>query len=274
MSTEAAEPGIKFELEGNVLWTRLNRPKLGNSLDPWCMQALVEQFTAADSNPDVRAIAIIGSGKNFCTGADVRPPTDSGMTEDVAAKPQSPIDYRKGLPPVQNLFRVMWELETPIIVGVNGNVMGIGNLLALCGDLVLASSGARWRQWFTTIGMMPHGGDIYFMPRIVGLQRALQMALLDEPMSSQQLHDWGVIYKVVEPDELEHEVRETAERVARGATRAIGQARRLYRRSIDVDITTAFNAELDAIGLVATTNDRFEGVQAARERRPPNFTGS
>jgi 2-(1,2-epoxy-1,2-dihydrophenyl)acetyl-CoA isomerase len=266
------EAGIKFELEGGVMWMRLNRPAVGNSLDPWCVDNLTQQLLDADANPDVRAIAIIGSGKNFCTGADVRPPSDGG--EDKVATAPNPIDYRKGLTKVQNIFRTMWEIETPIVTGVNGNVMGIGNLLALCGDLVVASEGARWRQWFTSIGMMPHGGDIYFLPRIVGLHRALQLACLDEPMTSQQLHDWGVVYKVVPADQVEAATRDTAERVAKGATRSIGQARRLYRRSIDNDITTVLNAEMDAIGLISTTSDRFEGVLAARERRPAEFKGN
>ena len=139
---------IILDREGGVLWLRLNRPHARNGIDAELRDELSAALTAADRDRDNRAIVITSAGADFCTGADL------ASTNGTA--PQNPLDYRAPLLPYQDLFRQLWELETPVVSAVRGRVAGIGWLLALLADLVVASDTAKWTHVFTRRGMAPH----------------------------------------------------------------------------------------------------------------------
>ena len=210
-----------------------------------------------------------GSGRDFCTGGDFTAPGGG----DAAAAAPSPLDYGRGLRPFQDLFRTYWELETPVVSAVNGTTAGLGWMLALLADLVVAAQGARWTHAFARRGMIPHAGDPFFLPRVLPLHRLSEVALLSDTLTSETLAEWGVVNRLVPADEVESTASELAQRLAAGPTRSFGIAKRLYRRSLTNDMATMFTEEADATALISQTEDRQEGVRAFLEGRAPEFRG-
>jgi 2-(1,2-epoxy-1,2-dihydrophenyl)acetyl-CoA isomerase len=184
------------------------------------------------------------------------------------------LDYRRAVVPYQELFRTLWELETPVVSAVNGTVAGAGWMLALLADLVVAAAGARWTHAFSRRGMVPHAGDPFFLPRLLPLHRLNEAAMLGETLTSETLHSWGAVNRLVPADAVEATAAELAGRLAAGPTRSLGMTKRLYRRSLVTDMATSFGEEAAATALISQTSDRLEGVKALIEGRRPTFTGN
>ena len=256
---------IILDREGGVLWLRLNRPHARNGIDAELRDELSAALTAADRDRDNRAIVITSAGADFCTGAD--------LASANGTAPQNPLDYRAPLLPYQDLFRQLWELETPVVSAVRGRVAGLGWLLALLADLVVASDTAKWTHVFTRRGMAPHAGDPFFLPRILPFHVLNEIALLGDTITSADLHRWGAVNRLVADEDVDKTAGELAGRLAAGPTLSMGQARRLYRRSLASDMTTAFAEEAAAIAMLSATQDRAEGMAALMEGRKPTFTG-
>ena len=260
--TEAVGPLI-LERSDAVLWIRLNRPEARNAIDSATRAELVAVLTRADADPHVRALVITGTGRDFCTGGDL-----------VASGSTTLLDYQRALRPFQDLFRVYWELETPVVSAVNGSTAGAGWMLALLADLVVAAQGARWTHVFSRRGMVPHAGDPFFLPRVLPFHQLSEAALLSDTLTSETLAAWGAVNRVVAAEEVDATARDLATRLADGPTRTLGVMKRLYRRSLTNDMETMFREEADATALISQTHDREEGVTAFREGRPPAFNGS
>ena len=254
--------------EDGVLWIRLNRPENGNGIDPVMSSELRTAFQDADADPSVRALVVTGIGKDFCTGADLAasPGTSDGGTVPL-------LDYRRSMAPYQDLFRIYWELETPVVSAVNGTIAGAGWMLGLLADLVVAAEGARWVHVFARRGMVPHAGDPFFLPRILPFHKLNEAALTGDRFTSETLNEWGAVNRLVPVDEVESAARELAVKLAAGPTRSLGQTKRLYRRSLVSDMVTCFAEEAAATALVSQTHDRIEGVKSLIEGRRPAFTG-
>ena len=265
-----ANSTLQLERDGAVLWVRLARPEARNAIDPAMRDELRAVLADADTDPAVRALVITGTGTDFCTGADLTPP-GGGSAAD---RPVSVLDYRHAVVPYQELFRTLWELETPVVSAVNGTTAGAGWMLALLADIVVAAEGARWVHAFSRRGMVPHAGDPFFLPRVLPLHRLNEAAMLGETLTSETLHAWGAVNRLVPVHQVEATAAELAGRLAEGPTRSLGLTKRLYRRSLVSDMTTAFSEEATATALVSQTSDRSEGVRSLIEGRRPVFTGT
>src|SRR2546423_5832599 len=136
---------LLLERAGAVLWIRLNRPDARNGIDPTMRDELTAVLAQADADAQVRAIVLTGTGRDFCTGADLMP---AGETGAAAQRPPSALDYRRAVGPFQRLFQTLWECETPAVSAVHGTIAGAGWMLALLADLVAAAEGARWTHVF------------------------------------------------------------------------------------------------------------------------------
>jgi 2-(1,2-epoxy-1,2-dihydrophenyl)acetyl-CoA isomerase len=161
-----------------------------------------------------------------------------------------------------------------VVSAVNGTTAGAGVMLALLADFVVAAEGARFVHAFARRGMVPHAGDPFFLPRVLPLHRLSELTLLGDALTSEHLHAWGVVHRIVPIDRVEGAARELAQRLAEGPTRSLGLTKRLYRRSLETDMATAFGEEATATALISQTADRIEGVEALVEGRRPRFTGS
>jgi 2-(1,2-epoxy-1,2-dihydrophenyl)acetyl-CoA isomerase len=268
LSDSMTVEALRIEMNGAVSVVTLDRPGRRNAIDFETCAALRDHLAAADTDHAVRAIVIAGNERDFCTGADVTAPSDAS-----AAATLSPLDYRYLTVDYQRLFQQLWETETPVVSAVTGTVAGAGWMLALLADLVVAAQGARWTHVFARRGMIPHAGDPYFLPRVLPFHRLNEIALLSEPVMSETLASWGVVNRCVPADQVVATALDLATRLAAGPTRSLGMTKRLYRRSLDCDMLTAFEEERAAQALISTTHDRREGVQSFVEQRPPVFTG-
>jgi 2-(1,2-epoxy-1,2-dihydrophenyl)acetyl-CoA isomerase len=257
---------LAAERDGGALWLRLNRPQARNGIDAGLRDELSAAFAEADQDRSVRAIVIAGTGPDFCTGAD--------LASANGTAPGNPLDYRAPMRPYQDLFRQLWELETPVVSAIRGRVAGIGWMLALLADLVVASDSAKWTHIFTRRGMAPHAGDPFFLPRILPFHVLNEIALLGDTVTSGDLHRWGAVNRLVPDEAVDKIAGELARRLAAGPTLSLGQTRRLYRRSLVSDMTTAFAEEAAATAMLSATHDRVEGVAALMEGRRPDFTGT
>lgn len=262
---------LRLERDGAVQWVRLDRPDARNGIDATMRDELTALLAELDADDSVRAIVVTGEGDDFCTGADLAPASDPGIA---TRRPTSPVDYRRAVVPWQLLFRTYWELETPVVSAVNGTTAGAGWMLALLADLVVAAEGARWIHAFARRGMVPHAGDPFFLPRVLPLHRLLEVALLSDAVTSEDLHAWGAVNRLVPAVEVERTAAELAARLATGPTKTLGLTKRLYRRSLVSDMATAFGEEAAASALVSQTRDRIEGVESLLEGRRPDFTGT
>lgn len=263
--TEAA--GLHVDVNDNGAHVvRIDRPGRRNAIDRSTAVALQGFLQEASIDSTVRAIVITGSGRDFCTGADV--------VGDAGDAPTNPIDYRYVTEDFRRLFQSLWEVEKPVVSAVNGTVAGAGWMMALLADLVVADRDARWTHVFSRRGMVPHAGDPYFLPRIIPFHRLNELAMLSDTVTSAVLGEWGVVNRCVDASEVMPTALELAGRLAAGPTRALGFTKVLYRRSLSVDMATSFEEERAATALVSTTEDRAEGVRSFVEGRPPKFTGA
>jgi 2-(1,2-epoxy-1,2-dihydrophenyl)acetyl-CoA isomerase len=262
----AANPALRIEAVDAVTVFTLDRPARRNTIDFDTCIELRRRLAEVDADRGVRAVVIAGNDRDFCTGADVTARPDSAAVT-------SALDYRTLTIDYQRLFQQLWEMETPVVSAVTGTVAGAGWMLALLADLVVAAAGARWTHVFSRRGMIPHAGDPYFLPRILPFHRLNEIALLSEPVTSETLESWGVVNRCVPPEQVRPVAMDLAGRLAEGPTRSLGLTKRLYRRSLDSDIVTAFEEERSAQALISTTHDRREGLLSFVEGRPPNFTG-
>jgi 2-(1,2-epoxy-1,2-dihydrophenyl)acetyl-CoA isomerase len=277
--------GVVASFKDGVAVFRLARPEARNALNIAAVNRLQGLLRRADKDHRVRCIVITGTGKDFCTGGDLSPAARGDATAREKVVEPDPweipgtkseeilLDYRAPLAPFQALFRTLWELETPVVGGVNGTVAGIGWMLAFLCDFVIAASGARFTHVFSRRGMMPHAGDTVFLPRVIPLHRLTELAMLSDTVTAETLNEWGLLHKVVAVEELEPTVDALAQRLASGPTISLGQAKRLYRRALLSDVEAALAEENATLALVSATADRQEGMDALREGRAPTFKG-
>lgn len=296
------DDGVAASWADGVLWLAVARPDRRNALDVAAVRRLTGLLQRADRDHRVRCVVLSGEGRDFCTGGDLTPAAQAdatapepghddpwrsggegggdateGVTEHAdagtAGRDGTLLDYRWPLVAYQQLFKTLWELETPVVSAVNGTVAGIGWMLALLADFVVGAAGARWTHAFVRRGMMPHAGDTVFLPRVVPLHRLNELAMLSDTVTSEVLAAWGLLYRVVPAEEVGIAAGDLARRLASGPTLSLGQAKRMYRRSLLADVDAALAEERAATALVSGTADRGEGTAALLEGRRPTFTG-
>jgi 2-(1,2-epoxy-1,2-dihydrophenyl)acetyl-CoA isomerase len=173
----------------------------------------------------------------------------------------------------QRLVAAVLDCEKPVLAAVGGTAAGIGAHLALACDLVVASADARFIEVFVRRGIVPDGGGAYLLPRLTGLHKAKELVFFGDDLSAADALQLGLVNRVVAPDELDSAVSEWTTRLASGPTVALGLAKRLLNRSLEVDRATSFAEEALAQEVAMTSQDAAEGVASFVERRPTEFHG-
>ncbi|WP_371273018.1 enoyl-CoA hydratase/isomerase family protein [Streptomyces sp. MUSC 14] len=257
--------GIEHEVRDHVAYVTLSRPESLNALTPDMRDHLVELFTAASADPEVRALVLTGTGRGFCAGADLRGGgTGERLPGDVARV------LRQG---AQRLIAAVLDCEKPVLAAVNGTAAGLGAHLALACDLVLAAESARFIEVFVRRGLVPDGGGAYLLPRLLGPRRAKELMFFGDALPAPEAERLGLVNRVVPDGDLEKTARTWAARLAAGPTRALALTKHLVNTSLDADRATAFAAEAWAQEINMTTEDAQDGLRAFVERRAPEFRG-
>jgi 2-(1,2-epoxy-1,2-dihydrophenyl)acetyl-CoA isomerase len=252
---------IKYNVENGVAWITLNRPDKLNAFIEQLNKEVTSALKEVENEDVVRAIVITGEGRAFCSGqdlADVKGETDF-----------SNILRERYNPMITKLV----ALEKPVIAAVNGTAAGAGMSLALACDFRLLSEKASFIEAFIHVGLIPDSGNMYFLPRLVGHAKALELAMLGEKISAKQADELGFATKLIREEDWDKEVRAFAERLAAMPTKALGLTKRYLRRSWDCDLEEMLENEAYGQRVAGQTSDHQEGVQAFIEKRKPEFTG-
>lgn len=254
---------IKQHLENGVLTLTLNRPEVFNSFNKEMAMLLQDSLDEAAKNEQVRAIVLTGEGKAFCAGQDLSEAMDPNG-------PELQSIVRDHYNPIIEKIR---NLEKPVIAAVNGVAAGAGANIALACDLTVAKYSASFIQAFSKIGLIPDSGGTFFLPRIVGAQKALALMMTGEKVSAEEADAMNMIYKAVPDQNFEEEVAQLAASMAQMPTFGLGLTKRAVNRSFTNDLTTQLALEEELQTIAGQSHDFKEGVNAFLEKRKPVFKG-
>ncbi|HZP42737.1 MAG TPA: enoyl-CoA hydratase-related protein [Candidatus Binatia bacterium] len=260
---------LVFRVENGVGWVVLNRPEARNAMNAEMREAYLAALARCGEDPEIRAVVLTGTGKGFCTGADL----SGSRAATGAAGPPHPGATRDAMRPSQRVIRALWDLEKPVVAAVNGVAAGLGAHLAYACDLVVAAEDARFIEVFVRRGIALDAGGGFLLPRHVGLHKAKELVFFGDDLSAADAERLGLVNEVVPAADLEPTARAWAERLAQGPTFAIGLSKRLLNRSLQADLDALFAEEAFTQALVANSEDMREGIRAFMEKRPPAFKG-
>jgi 2-(1,2-epoxy-1,2-dihydrophenyl)acetyl-CoA isomerase len=250
-------------VEGQVLRLRLNRPEKFNSFNRQMALELQQALDKAAVDDNIRAVYLSGAGKAFCAGQDLSEaidPNGPGIKK-IVEEHYNPV-----------IFKIR-NLEKPVVCAVNGVAAGAGANIALACDVIIAGRSASFIQAFSKIGLIPDSGGTFFLPRIVGFQRALALALLGEKVQAEHAEQMGMIYKAVDDILLEEEATYIAETLASMPTRGLALTKKLFNLGTANSLEEQLKAEGDLQVQAAASYDYNEGVKAFLEKRKPVFKG-
>lgn len=254
---------LRSKIESGVLTLTLNRPTLFNSFNKEMAIALQTALKDASLNDEVRAIVITGEGKAFCAGQD--------LSEAMALDgPSLQSIVRDHYNPIIELIRT---IEKPIIAAVNGVAAGAGANIALACDITFAKESANFIQAFSKIGLIPDSGGTFFLPRIIGMQKATALMMTGDKVSAKQAEAMNLIYKAVADDSFEEEVSVFAIQLAKMPTKGLGLTKKALNASFTNDLSAQLALEEELQTKAGKTADFKEGVTAFLEKRAPIFNG-
>ena len=253
---------VLYEVRDRVAHVTLNRPQAGNSLDVEMAQQFAAIALQCERQKNVRAVLLRGAGNNFCHGGDVK----------VFAVQNDLPNYLRQLTSYLHLaISRLARLDAPVIAAVQGAAAGGGFSLAIGCDLVLAADSATFLMAYSKIGMAPDGGSTYFLPRLVGFKRAMELTLTNRVLSAHEAREWGLVTEVVAADKLAQRAEEMARSLAEGPTQAFGSAKRLLHSGWNQSLETQMELESRAIADTGQSRDGKEGIAAFVEKRKAKF---
>ena len=258
---------LSLERDGGVAIITLDRPDAANSLNVPMSEDLVRVATHCDSDPGIRAVVFTGKGKMFSAGGDLH---------SFAAQGDGMAEYMRyataGMHVAVSRFA---RMNAPFLVAVNGIAAGAGFSMAITGDMVFAAASAKFTMAYTRAGVSPDGSSTWFLPRLVGRTKAMQLIYMNELLSAEQAHEWGLVNEVVADDKLMDRVLEVAHQLANGPTMAYGESKRLVVESFNTSLETQMEMETRAIaGLARASTDTVNAINAFTKKEKPEFNGN
>lgn len=248
-----------------VAWLTLNRPTAMNSMNQELLERLGTALESADSDPSIRVVVVTGSGKAFCSGADLK----SLLKADGSMDPDSLLAFVRLAGATIDLVPA---LSKPVIAAVNGFALAGGMELALACDFVLAAKSARLGDAHANYGLLPGGGGAARLSRVVSPSMARYLAFTGDHLPAADLVPLGVVAEVVDDDQLVARVQEIASRIADKSATGLAHMKRLINDGLELPLATALRMEHEALAQHVHSNDMLEGLSAFRDRRKPNFT--
>lgn len=254
---------IQYDLNKGVVTLHLNRPKTYNAFNREMALALIDALQKAGKDEAVRVVLLTGTGKAFCAGQDLREVTDDNGIgfEQILNEHYNPI------------VMAIRELPKPVVCSVNGIAAGAGANIAFACDITVAKESAMFTQAFSKIGLVPDSGGTFFLPRLVGMQRAAALMMLSDTLTAEEAAGMGLIYQALPDEGYDEAVLALVQRVAKMPTRALGMTKDLLNQSWTNSLEEQLQLEGDYQIAASQRYDYKEGVQAFLEKRKPKFLG-
>ena len=256
---------IRLGVDNGLATITLNAPDRLNAVSRKMIAEIKQCWEEIEADASVRAVLLTGAGRGFCAGADLADPDrEAGATADAGAA------LEKFFNPV---IRAMRTIPKPVVSAVNGVAAGVGMSFALASDIAVAAKSASFLQAFARIGLLPDGGSTWFLPRLVGEQRARALAMLAPQISAEQARDWGLIWDVVDDAALMPTAIRIARKLAEGPTLALARIKQALNESTGNDLSQQLDVEREFQSELGRSEDFKEGVAAFLAKRKADFKG-
>ena len=264
MSTE-----VRAYREGRVAVVELNRPQALNAIDMHMRRDLLAAFDELARAPDVGAVVLVGAGRAFCSGADLKNAAEAAEHTDASPRRTA----HSLLHDLQPLIECITRMDKPVIAAVNGPAAGLGMALALACDLLVMAEDAYLLAPFAAIGLVPDGGVAWFLTRRVGYTRAFELLTAGEKVTASRCQELGLANRVVESSTLRAEAVRWATEIAERAPISIALTKRIARLSLTLGLSEMLTLEAELQASCAATEDAREAITAFTEKRTPSFRG-
>ncbi len=256
---------LTFDIANNVATITLNRPDDANALDARMADELFEVSVLCGSDPEVRAVIWTANGKMFCAGGDLRDMHDQGD--------KKPAHLVRMASKLHGAVIRLNHMDAPVVMAINGTAAGGGFSMALSGDYSIASEKAKFISAYTASGLTPDGSSTYFLAKHVGLMRAKELLLTNRLLTAQEAMDWGIVNRVVAPEELMTEANKMAATFAAGPTKAYGGLKKLLLSAYDAPMEMQLEKETQGISGMMRTYDGPHGLESFLNKKTPVFKG-
>ncbi len=255
---------ILFSVESGVCSITLNRPDVFNSFNEEMSADFIDALKKASKDEAARAVIVTGAGKAFCSGQDlkdIKNATGTRSLSDSVVRRYNP------------MILAIREMAKPVICKLNGVAAGAGASLALACDIIVASETASLIEVFANVGLVPDSGSSFFLPQLVGYNKAFELITLASKVSAKEALGLGIVYKVVAPEELDNATNELAQKYATGPTKAYGMVKKMLNKAYTANLSEMLQYEALNQEIAGNTEDYKEGVTAFVEKRKPVFKG-
>lgn len=258
---------LEIEIEEKIMIATLNRPEKKNALSEEMLKLLVNALTNANDKPDIHCFVITGSGDAFCSGGDL------GRRAQETISP-TPLERRTRLEKITHQLAFAIErFEKPLIAAINGVAVGAGMDLALSCDIRLGSSNARFSEGYIKVGLLPGNGGCYFLPRLIGTARALELLWTGDFVESDEALSLGLVNHIYPSEVFMKNVLSFATKISNGPSLQISDIKKLTYQSLKTDLKTSLNSVAGHMAVIQSTHDYQEAITAFKEKRVPKFKG-
>jgi len=254
---------VVLNIQNQVGIITLQRPETGNAIDATLAKELMETAILCSEKDEIRAVLITGEGNKFSVGGDLKSFVQHG--EEIGTHLKLVTTY------LHAAVSAFARMTKPVIGAVNGVAAGAGMSLACACDLVYASQSARFVMAYNRIGLTPDGSGSYFLPRIIGMRRALELMYTNRQLTAQEAYEWGIVNHVVPDQELLAVAQQIAETLAKGPVNAYGETKKLFYHSFQETLETQMSIEADLLAKRAKSNEGQEGISAFLGKREADF---
>jgi enoyl-CoA hydratase/carnithine racemase len=260
---------LVFEIEDGIATIRLNRPERMNAFTMPMIDAWGDAIEACRRDDKVRVVVLTGTGKGFCSGGDVRAMRDRQQDGETAfQRKQWVYDHILRIP------RLLEDFDKPYIVAINGTATGAGLDMALMGDIRFAAESARLAETYIKVGLVAGDGGTWYLPRLVGVPRALEMLWTGDFIDAREAERIGLVNKMLPDDQLMAHTYAFARRLAAAPALTLRMMKRAVYQGLRMDLRASLDMVSSHLGVIGSTNDHREAVAAFNEKRPPRFTDS
>jgi len=260
---------LNVQRSGAILWLTLNNPEQSNAISLEMVDSLTQVLKHADFDSAVRVIVIKGEGPSFCAGGDVKAMQNkTGMFAGESNELR--MRYMHG---IQQIPKCIEDLSKPLIAMVHGAAIGAGCDLAMMCDLRIGTAKSKFGETFVKLGLVPGDGGTFFLQRVIGYAKAMQMSLTGDLIAGEEAHRWGLLNYFVKEEELEAETQKLAEKIAGNAPVAVQMTKKAMKTAYLSDLQTVLDLSAAYQGITQRTQDHFAALQAAKEKKTPYFEG-